>query len=289
MSYKHFIALITLCAIVILLVCSLSVNADSTKSFEAISTPLAFTSATQFPIPITNGSINFSQIGYYEDAALVNDTWVFTHLQLESEQTDLLSSSPNTANLNITAQNSNITVTSFERLLTPDGGDINNTGSWLTAGWLNYTVTGVGRQVIELQFNLANWTAIPQNEINGTQMWPINVNVYIDGNQADYNVNWTNTGDGNGIIPYGTGLIIDGATSNVWIQYMWYPIPEPASQSTGSSLPTTKISPESASEPYILIVAIASGIIVPSAIISNRHRLKSILNKRTKRKQYLED
>ena len=77
-------------------------------------------------------------------------------------------------------------------------------------------MTGVGRQVIEIQFNLANWTAIPQDEINGTQMWPINVNVYIDGKQADYNVNWTNSGDGNGIIPYGTGLIIDGATSNVW-------------------------------------------------------------------------
>ncbi len=254
----------------------------------AISTPLAFTSATQFPIPITNGSVSFAQIGYYENATLVNDTWVFTHLQLDSEQTDSLSSSPNTANLNVTAQDSNITLTSFERLLTPEGSDINNTGSWLTAGWLNYTVSNVGRQVITIQFNLANWTAIPQDEINGTQTWPINVNVYIDGKQADYNGNWTYSGDDNGIIPYGTGLIINGATSNVSIQYMWYPVPEPANQSTGSSLSTTKISPEISSEPYILIVAIASGIIVPSAIFINRHRLKSILNKRIKRKKYLD-
>ena len=125
-------------------------------------------------------------MGYYENATLVNDTWVFTQLQLDSQQTDLLSSSPNTANLNVTAQDSNITLTSFERLLTPEGSDINNTGSWLTAGWLNYTVSNVGRQVISFQFNLANWTAIPQDEINGTETWPINVNVYIDGKQADY-------------------------------------------------------------------------------------------------------
>jgi hypothetical protein len=288
MSYKHFTAVIILCAIVILLVCSLSVNADSTKSFAAISTPMAFTSATQFPSPITNGSINFAQIGYYENATLVNDTWVFTQLQLDSQQTDLLSSSPNTANLNVTAQDSNITLTSFERLLTPDGSDINNTGSWLTAGWLNYTVAGVGRQVIAIQFNLTNWTAIPQDEINGTQTWPINVNVYIDSKQADYNVNWTYSDNDNGIIPYSTGLIINGATSNVSIQYMWYPVPEPANQSTGSSLSNTKISPEISLEPYILTVAIASGIIVPSAIFINRHRLKSMLNKRIKRKQYLD-
>ena len=164
MKCKSFTAVIALCVIVILSVCSLSVNADSTNPFFAISTPLIFTPATQFPIPITNGSVSFAQIGYYENATLVNDTWVFTQLQLDSQQTDLLSSSPNTANLNVTAQDSNITLTSFERLLTPDGSDINNTGSWLTAGWLNYTVTGVGRQVIAIQFNLANWTAIPQDE-----------------------------------------------------------------------------------------------------------------------------
>lgn len=286
MNYKPFTAVITLCAIVILSVCSLSVNADSPHPFLAISTPLAFTPATQFPIPITNGSLSFAHIGYYENATLVNDTWVFTQLQLDSQQTDLLSSSPNTANLNVTAQDSNITLTIFERLLTPDGSDINNTGSWLTAGWLNYTVSNVGRQVIAIQFNLANWTAIPQDEINGTETWPINVNVYIDGKQADYNVNWTNIGDDNEIIPYGTGIIINGATSNVSIQYMWYPVPEPANQSTGPSLPTTNASPESSSEPYILIVAIASGIIVPSAVFSNRHRLGSIIKKKIKRKQY---
>ncbi len=277
MKCKSFTAVIALGVIAILSICSLSVNADSTNPFFAISTPLIFTPATQFPIPITNGSVSFAQMGYYENATLVNDTWVFTQLQLDSQQNDLLSSSPNTANLNVTAQDSNITLTSFERLLTPEGSDINNTGSWLTAGWLNYTVSNVGRQVISFQFNLANWTAIPQDEINGTETWPINVNVYIDGKQADYGTSSWNYTDG--IIPYDTGLIINGATSNVSIQYMWYPVPEPANQSTDPSLLTTKTSPENSSAPYILIVALASGIIVPAVIFINRNRLKSIMLK----------
>jgi hypothetical protein len=271
-------------------VCSLSVNADSTNPFMAISTPLAFTPGTQFPIPITNGSISFAQIGYYENASLVNDTWVFTHLQLDSQQTNLLSDSPTTANLNITTQDSNITITNFDRLLTPDGGDINNTGSWLTAGWLNYSVTGVGKQIISVQFNLANWTSpSPSNFANGTlfSTWPIIAYVYIDGKEAV----WGNgnsiipySAGGNAIIPYGTGAIVNGANSSVSIEYAWAPVP--ANQSTGSSLPTTKTSTESSSAPYILIVVVASAILVPVAVFSNRHRLESIINKRIKHKHY---
>jgi hypothetical protein len=286
MKCKSFTTVIALCVIVILSVCSLSVNADSANSFFAISTPLISTPANQFSIPITNGSVSFARIGYYENGTLVNDTWVFTHLQLDSQQTDLLSSSPNSANLNVTAQDSNITLSSFERLLTPEGGDVNNTGSWLTAGWLNYTVTGVGRQVIAIQFNLANWTAIPQDEINGTETWPINLNVYIDSKQADYGTSCWNYTDG--IIPYGTSLIIDGAKSNVCIQYIWDPVPAPANQSTDSSLSATRASPEVYWMPYVLLVAIASCVIVPFALFANRHHLKSMLNKIKKRKQYLE-
>ena len=190
MNYKPIVEVITLCTIVILSVCSLSVNAEITNPFMAISTPLAFTPGTQFPIPITNGSIGFAQIGYYENATLVNDTWVFNHLQLDSQQTDLLSDSPTTANVNITAQNSNITITSFERLLTPDGSDINNTGSWLTAGWLNYTIAGVGKQVF--QFNLI-WE-VWRSHIDGvgTPTWPIRLDVYIDGKEALYNTKLDN-------------------------------------------------------------------------------------------------
>ena len=182
-----------------------------------------------------------------------------------------------------------MTITSFDRLLTPDVGDINNTGSWLTAGWLNYTVTGIGQQIISMQFNLANWTSpSPSDFANGTiSYWPITVHIYIDGKETMW-------GNGNGIlpydkgdntiIPYGTGAIVNEANSNVSIEYAWAPVP--ANPSTGSSLPTTKTSSENTSAPYILTAAIASGIIIPSAIFSNRQRLKSTLTKRTKRKQH---
>ena len=288
MTYKSVVAVITLCTIVVLSVCSLSVNADSTNSFMATSTPLAFNPGIQFPIPITNSSISFGQIGYYENASLVNDTWVFTNLQLDSQQTSVLSDSPTTANLNITT-NTNMTITSFDRLLTPDVGDINNTGSWLTAGWLNYTVTGIGQQIISMQFNLANWTSpSPSDFANGTiTYWPITVHIYIDGKETM----WGNgngilpydTGD-NTIIPYGTGAIVNGANSNVSIEYAWAPVP--ANPSIGSSLPTTKTSTENSSAPYVLIVALASAILVPLAVFSNRHRLESIINKRIKHKHY---
>jgi hypothetical protein len=287
MNNKSLTVAIILCGIILLSVYSLSVNADSTNSFMATSTPLAFNPGIQFSIPITKGSISFGQIGYYENASLVNDTWVFTNLQLDSQQTSVLSDNPTTANLNITT-NTNMMITSFDRLLTPDVGDINNTGLWLTAGWLNYTVTGIGQQIISMQFNLANWTSpSPSDFANGTiSYWPITVHIYIDGKETMW-------GNGNGIlpydsgdntiIPYGTGAIVNGANSNVSIEYAWAPVPNP---STGSSLPATKTSSENSSAPYILTVAIASGIIVPSALFSNRHRLKSTLTKKIKRKQH---
>ena len=87
MNNKSLTVAIILCGIILLSVYSLSVNADSTNSFMATSTPLAFNPGIQFSIPITNGSISFGQIGYYENASRVNDTWVFTNLQLDSQQT----------------------------------------------------------------------------------------------------------------------------------------------------------------------------------------------------------
>jgi hypothetical protein len=279
MNRKISLTVITLCAIAIVSFSSFPIRADTLS--PVISTPMAFTPSTQFPMPTTNGSVGFGQLGYYENATLVNDTWVFTHLQLDSQQTDLLSDSQTTANLNITAQDSNVTLTSFERLLTPDTSDYQNSGSWLTAGWLNYTVNGVGKQIIKMQFNLVNWTLPPQDEINGTFTWPMGVQVYIDGKEAQYNNTWTTI---NGIIPYGTGLIVNNANSNVSIKYAWAPVP--ASQSLSSpNLENTKASPETPPMFYIMIVAIASGIIVPAAVFTNRHRLESIINKRVKRKQ----
>ena len=200
----------------------LSVQAASTTNFSPTDT---------FAIPENNSTIAFAYNGFYETATLMNSTWVFTNLQLTpsnlTSNDDPLSDSQNNGNLSITTQNSNITITSFDRLLIPDPSDINNTGEWLTPGWLNFTVNGMGNQTIEMQFGTFNETAIGV----GTQNWPVGVYaVFIDGRNAPYNDSWTYTGDyGGGMIVNGAGIVVKGAASNISIEYAWYPVPSPAS------------------------------------------------------------
>lgn len=270
-SKKMLISIIVFFSIIII-VFSGAVKADG--AFH--STPLAFMPGTQFANPTTNCTVSFSQSGYYGNYTIVNDTWFFNGLQVDSPITDVLSDSPNTADLNITTADSNITIDSFERLLTPDPNDVQNTGIWLTSGWLNYTVDGVGTQVIRLQFDIANWTTTPDNETNGLSMWPVNVNVYVDGNLAPFNTNWTN-GDDIGMIPFGTGIIVNGATSNVSINYAWVPVPEPVGKSS-SSTHITGLAQQNPLMVLLVIVAIATVIIIPTALVINRHRLAQIVH-----------
>ena len=287
MNRKLLSIAITLCAMVILSVYSLPARSDITERFKATPTPIIFTPTTQFPIPATNGTISFAQLGFYESASLIDDTWVFSNLNLNSEQSSLLTDSPTTANLNITTQNSNITITSFERLLTPDTKDYQNTGSWLTPGWLNYTVSGVGEQTIRIQFNLANWTQPSPDSYNGTATWPMGVAVYIDEKPAEYDTfSWKSIDE---VVPYGTSLIVNGANTNVSIKYAWAPIPGASGNQspTDSNAQTTSASLEETWLPYLLLVAMASGIIIPVAIFTNRHRLASLINRKTMKSKKL--
>jgi hypothetical protein len=280
MNRKLPLLIITLCAIAILSFYPFSAMGETTNQFTATPTPIIFTPTTQFPIPATNGTISFAQIGFYENATLIDDAWVFSNLNLNSEQSSLLTDSPTTANLNITTQNSNITITRFERLLTPDTKDYQNTGSWLTPGWLNYTVSGVGEQTIRIQFNLANWTQPSPDSYKGTATWPMGVAVYIDEKPAEYdNFSWKSIDE---VFPYGTGLIVNGANANVSIKYAWAPIPGvPVNQSpTDSNSQTASASLEETWLPYLLLVAMANGIIIPVAIFTNRHRLASLINRK---------
>jgi hypothetical protein len=283
MKCKISLALTILCAIAFVPVYSFSAKGDTSNSFNAISTPLAFTTSTQFQIPITNSTINFAQNGYYLNAILFNDTWVFENLQLNQPNEGVLSDSPNTANLNITS-NTNVTITSFERLLTPNTGDINNTGSWLTSGWLNYSVTGVGKQIVNMKFNLANWTTPSQSDFaNGSiSSWPITVHVYIDGKETVW-------GSGNGllpysagdntIIPYGTGVIVNGANSNVSIQYAWAPVPISQSTSSSSQASNSLSNLPSSYNTQLIVIGVLVAVIVISTVILLR--LQRRLNTKT--------
>jgi len=234
----------------------LSAHAASTTNFSPTDT---------FAIPENNSTIAFAYNGSYETATLVNSTWVFTNLQLTpsnlTSNDDALSNSPNNGNLSITAQDSNVTITSFDRLLIPDPSYyLNNTGEWLTPGWLNYTVEGVGNQTVEIQFGAFNETAIGV----GTQTWPVGVfAVFIDGRSAKYNDGWTGTAEYNeGMIVNGAEIVVNGATSKVSIEYAWLPVPSPAST----------ISAEKPSDPigvsvnYSSFYAVAAAIIVFAAV-----------------------
>jgi hypothetical protein len=278
---KMIISAIVFCTIIVIVFSGL-VKADGAFN----STPLAFMPGTQFSNPTTNCTLSFSQSGYYGNYTIVNDTWVFNGLQLDSLQSSALSDSPNSADLNITTTDSNITIDSFERLLTPDVNDVQNTGIWLTPGWLNYTVGGVGTQVIRLQFGIANWnwTTPPDNETNGLSMWPVNVQVYVDGNLASFNTNWTNVDD-IGMIPYGTGIIVTGAASNVSINYAWVPVPEPVSKPSSTMIMIIDAVPPLPLSPFIIMVSIASVIIIPTALFVNRHRLAAAITKKRKQKR----
>ena len=218
-----------------------------------------------FAIPENNSTIAFACNGSYETATLVNSTWVFTNLQLTpsnlTSNDDPLSNSPNTGNLGITAQDCNITITSFDRLLIQDPSDINNTGDWLTPGWLNYTVTGVGNQTVKMQFGTSNWTTT--STYVGTNSWPVGVYaVFIDGKNTQYNDGWTDTVDDEGMIANGTGIVINRATSNVSIEYAWVPVPTPASTISPEKSPV----PIGVSVNYSVFYAVAAAIIVFAAV-----------------------
>ena len=245
----------------------LSVHAASTTNFSPTGT---------FAIPENNSTIAFAYNGSYETATLVNSTWFFTNLQLTpsnlTSNDDPLLDSPNNGNLSITAQNSNITITSFDRLLIPHPSDyLNNTGKWLTPGWLNYTVTGIGNQTVKIQFGAFNETSIGV----GTQTWPVNVYaVFIDGRTAPYNDSWTFTADDEGMVVNGVGVIVNGATSNVSIEYAWYPVPSPASTVSPEKSPA----PIGVSVNYSVFYAVVAAIIV-FAIVATTDLLLRLMKK----------
>ena len=245
----------------------LSVHAASTTNFLPTDT---------FAIPENNSTIAFAYNGSYETATLENSTWVFTNLQLTpsnlTSNDDPLLDSPNTGNLGITAQDCNITITSFDRLLIQDPSDINNTGNWLTPGWLNYTVTGVGNQTVKMQFGTSNWTTT--STYVGTNTWPVGVYaVFIDGKNTQYNDGWTDTVDDEGMIANGTGIVINGATSNVSIEYAWVPAPTPASTISPENSPVPHgVSVKNYSVFYAVVAIIIVFAVVATTVLVLRRK-----------------
>ena len=88
--------------------------------------------------------------------------------------------------------------------------------------------------------------------------------VIIDGRNAQYNNGWTGTSDYNeGMVANGAGIIVEGATLNVSIEYAWVPNPTPVS----------KLTPSKSSAPpgisiggyHVLYIVVAAILIVAAA------------------------
>lgn len=130
----RFLASIALVLIVVLFLlqsCSL-VNAQT----EVILDP-----ADKFEVPAYNSTISFAVNGTYFEASLQNDRWTFTNL--------VLNNSVSRAKLNVTvsAQDSNVTITSYQKT--------NSTfaGSPASTVRLRYVAVGQGSQTFNLHLN----------------------------------------------------------------------------------------------------------------------------------------
>jgi hypothetical protein len=124
-SHGRAYAVIALIAIFIVF----SNNLGSVQAQE----PTAFSPADTFAIPGTNGAINFAVSGNYMSAALENNSWIFTDLRLNGSQS--------LKNLEISAENSNITVQYYRK---------SNANVTLQSERLRYSSQGVGQQTIKI-------------------------------------------------------------------------------------------------------------------------------------------
>jgi hypothetical protein len=143
----------------------------------------AFTPEVTFAIPDSNGTISYAVNGTYSNASLVNDLWTFVNLHLNNF--------PPLEKLEVSAQNSNITITAYSTFDTRFRG--------FRGALLSYKVEGAGKQTFNMGVPLTEgeWSVLLEDEFKGQ-------------------------GDGWSVSPDAT-LTITGAKSNVTIWYFGFP------------------------------------------------------------------
>ena len=146
-------------------------------------TDTSFKPTDKFDIPENNSTINFATDGTYVRASLENGAWNFVDLRLNNSQR------PEKLTLRVSAQDSNVTIRSYQISNTTSTGGIR----------LRYNVTGQGSQTLNFGFipKGGEWDII----FNGIAKWE---------------------NDGWRISPDAT-LTITGATRNVAISYYGLP------------------------------------------------------------------
>jgi len=151
-----------------------------TCSIAIAQNEINFTPPGKFGIPEYNGTINFAFNGTYTLASLENETWNFVNLRLNYSHA--------LENLEVSTQNSNITIISYRSTNTTSGN-----------ARLRYSVEGQGRQTFNIGLDPkgGEWSVVFDGVFMGE-------------------------GDGWNASPDGT-LTILGATSDVTIWYFVFP------------------------------------------------------------------
>jgi hypothetical protein len=200
-----------------------------------------FTPADTFDIPEYNTSINFAFDGSYVYTNFENSTWRFQNLIVN----DYVTPNAPTWYLRMSALDCNVTITSYCAPYA-NGKDV----------WINYTVTGVGTQAIDNNYDrLGRW------EIT-------NYTVIIDRTEEAENDGWTVSDDG--------WLIVTGATSNVTIIYKYVQVGEPPPHS-GEPLPDgipfgIDTDTPALTATYALIAAVAIVVVAATALFAFKRK-----------------
>jgi hypothetical protein len=155
----------------IVIILTLSLACSNTQA----QTTTSFTPADKFSIPEYNGIISFAANGTYFSATFGNNTWTFTNLQLTRSR--LLE------NLEISTQNSNVTILSY--------ATANNTE--FKSATLRYAVEGNGKQTLNLN----------PGSGQGNLEWSVTFNNHF----IDEGEGWSISHDGT--------IVVSGATGNV--------------------------------------------------------------------------
>jgi hypothetical protein len=145
-----------------------------------------FLPTDSFDIPQLGGSISFSANGSYRSAVLENNTWVFRGLILNNSQAR--------GNLQISVQNSNITITEFRSSL-----------SFVRSQFLRYTAEGEGVQTVN--FNINTTTTLDE--------WFIRFNGAESINESD---KWYLQPD--------NAIVIVGQTGNISVVHYTFDVPD---------------------------------------------------------------
>ena len=134
---RRTISCIKGCSAIILtvIICSLLVSFPSVQA----QAPQGFTTSDTFNIPSRSSQIRFAVNGSYSSATLQDNIWTFSDLQFNS--------SPNLKLLEISAENSNITVLSYQTR--------NATSQRVANEVLRYQVVGEGKVTINLGLSSA--------------------------------------------------------------------------------------------------------------------------------------